>query len=143
MPQFWYDKFSFIEDENRRRYHAMVNFMDGAIFNITERLKARGMWDNTLVVFSADNGGAIYRNGTAGGNNYPLRGGKACNFEGGIRVNAFVSGGVIPPSMRGHKLEGLVALWDWYATFATLFINFSNSCSSFSLIKKPWICCIS
>jgi len=42
-------------------------------------------------------------------------------------VNAFVSGGVIPPSMRGHKLEGLVALWDWYATFATLFINFSNS----------------
>jgi len=52
----------------------MVNFMDGAIHNITERIKARGMWEDTLIVFSADNGGAIYRNGTAGGNNYPLRG---------------------------------------------------------------------
>jgi len=97
-----------------------VNFMDGAIHNITQRLKQRGMWEDTLVVFSADNGGAIYRNGTAGGNNYPLKGGKAANFEGGIRVNAFVSGGFVPEQMRGTKLDGLVALWDWYGTFASL-----------------------
>jgi arylsulfatase B len=50
----------------------------------------------------------------------PLRGGKAANFEGGIRVNAFVSGGVIPVSQRGRKLDGLITLWDWYATFARL-----------------------
>lgn len=98
----------------------MVNYMDGAIGNITARLQQRGMWENTLVVFSADNGGAIYRNGTAGGNNYPLKGGKASNWEGGIRVNAFVSGGLLPPHMKGRKLEGLVTLWDWYATFASI-----------------------
>ena len=44
----------------------------------------------------------------------PLRGGKGSNFQGGIRVNAFVSGGFIPEAARGRKLGGLVALWDWY-----------------------------
>ena len=39
---------------------------------------------------------------------------------GGIRVNAFVSGGFIPTSMMGTKLNGLVCLWDWYSTFAGL-----------------------
>lgn len=66
-------------------------------------LKRKGMWDNLLFVFSTDNGGPIYYNGSAGANNYPLRGGKMNNFEGGIRGNAFVSGGFLPPSVRGTK----------------------------------------
>jgi hypothetical protein len=40
------------------------------------------------------------------------------NWEGGIRVNAWVSGGYLPPSVRGTKFEGLVTGWDWYSTFA-------------------------
>ena len=48
-----------------------------------------------------------------GANNYPLRGGKASNWDGGIRVPAFVSGGVVAPAMRGTKLYGLSGLWDW------------------------------
>jgi arylsulfatase I/J len=55
--------------------------------------------------------------GTGGGNNYPLKGGKAGNWEGGIRVNGFVSGGYVPGQMRGTKLGGLVTGWDWYVTF--------------------------
>lgn len=78
------------------------------------------MWDNTLFVFSADNGGPIYFNGSGGANNWPLKGGKMNNWEGGVRVNAFASGGFLPPQMRGVKYGGLVALWDWYATFAAL-----------------------
>ena len=46
--------------------------------------------------------------------------GKTSNFQGGIRVNAFVSGGLIPAPMRGKRLNGLGAVWDWYATFAEL-----------------------
>ena len=42
------------------------------------------------------------------------------NWEGGIRGNSFVSGGFLPPSVRGTKFEGLIALWDWYGTFASL-----------------------
>jgi len=42
------------------------------------------------------------------------------NWEGGIRANAFASGGLLPTAVRGTKQEGLVAGWDWYATFAAL-----------------------
>lgn len=101
----------------RQKYHAMVNFADEAIGNVTSLLKSKGMWDETVVVFSSDNGGPIYAAGGAGANNYPLKGGKMNNWEGGIRVNAWVSGGFVAPSMRGTKYEGLVTGWDWYATF--------------------------
>jgi hypothetical protein len=40
-------------------------------------------------------------------------GGKGSNFEGGIRTNAWVSGGLLPAAVRGSRLDGLVALWDW------------------------------
>jgi len=83
-------------------------------------LRQRGMWDNTFLVFSSDNGGPVYNGGSAGANNFPLRGGKASNFQGGIRVNSWVGGGIIPQSMRGKTLAGLTTVWDMYATFSTL-----------------------
>jgi arylsulfatase B len=55
-----------------------------------------------------------------GGNNWPLRGGKSSNWEGGVRVNAFVTGGYVPAAKRGTTAEGLVAIEDWYATFCAL-----------------------
>ena len=54
--------------------------MDGAIEAVTDAIVAKGIWDNTIVVFSADNGGPIYRNGEPGANNFPLKGGKASTF---------------------------------------------------------------
>ena len=69
---------------------------------------------------SADNGGPIYWSGVGGANNWPLKGGKGSNWQGGVRVNSWASGGFIPASQRGKKLDGLVAVWDWYGTFATL-----------------------
>eukprot|EP00729_Bicosta_minor_P010333 gene10333-23677_t len=78
------------------------------------------MWNETLVIFTTDNGGAIYGNGSAGGNNWPLRGGKGANWEGGIRANTFASGGWLPQSVRGTKYSGLSAAWDWYATLSEL-----------------------
>ena len=105
---------------SRQYYHAMVSFADEAVGNVTDALKTKGMWDNTLVIFFADNGGPISGNGTVGANNYPMRGGKYNNFEGGIRVSAFASGGFLPEHVRGTRYSGLVAAWDWYATFCAL-----------------------
>jgi arylsulfatase B len=48
------------------------------------------------------------------------RGGKASNLEGGVRVNGFASGGLIPPARRGAVEHGLVAIEDWYTTFCSL-----------------------
>lgn len=110
-------RFAFIDDPDRRAYAAMVNVMDTHLGSVVTALRDRGMWDDTLMVVSADNGGPIYYNGTAGANNWPLRGGKMSNLEGGIRVNAFVAGGLLPPSRRGVVEAGVIAMQDWYATF--------------------------
>ena len=45
-----------IQDKQRRLFAGMLTAMDEGIGNITAALKARGMWDNTLVVFTSDNG---------------------------------------------------------------------------------------
>ena len=48
------------------------------------------------------------------------KGGKLTNWEGGVRVSSFVSGGFLAPAVRGTRHSGLVALWDWYATLCAL-----------------------
>ena len=48
-PESWY--------LDRRQYAAMCSFWDSSIGNITNALKSKGIWDNTLFVFSSDNGG--------------------------------------------------------------------------------------
>jgi arylsulfatase I/J len=118
VPPEYENKFSFIDDQDRRIYHAMVNFLDDVVGNITEEFQKKGMWNNTLMVVSADNGGPEYRGG--GANNYPLKGGKTSNWQGGVRVNAFVSGGMVPEEMRGKKIDQFVHVCDWYATFCYL-----------------------
>lgn len=54
----------------------MVHIMDQAVGNVTAALAAKQMADDTLIVFSADNGG-VYHSGQLG-NNYPLRGTFGC-----------------------------------------------------------------
>lgn len=73
------------------------------------------MWQNTLLVFTSDNGGKKTE-----APNYPLRGGKGGVFEGGVRVASLVAGGFLPDAMRGRKLDGLIHMCDWWATFASL-----------------------
>ena len=97
----------------------MVNYLDIIIGNITTKLKTNGLWNNTLIVFSSDNGGEINLDETAA-NNYPFRGAKFVPLEGGIRVNAFVSGGYLPSDRRGKVETGRLHIADWYNTFCTL-----------------------
>ena len=97
VPAQFFNKFNHLNSTDkltheRQTYAAMVDFADAAIGNLTDALKRRGMWSDTLLIFSADNGGPVYFAGVSGGNNYPLKGGKMGNWDGGIRVNAFVSG---------------------------------------------------
>ena len=85
VPQAYLDKFAFIAPTDqvgakRQTYHSMVRFADDAVANATAELKAKRMFDDTLIVFSGDNGGWVSKNGTAGGNNYPLAGGKYNNW---------------------------------------------------------------
>jgi arylsulfatase A-like enzyme len=77
--------FASIKDTKRRSYAAMIWAMDRAIGQLVDTLKASGEFENTLIWFLSDNGGAT-------GNasiNLPLAGHKGIKFEGGTRVPFF------------------------------------------------------
>ena len=82
-------------------YAAMIEALDQAVGQTMEALRARGLLDNTLVIFTSDNGGLLGRKRvTASGvvvgeitSNHPLRSGKLHLYEGGIRVPTSISYG--------------------------------------------------
>lgn len=92
----------------------MLNEADIWIGKIADELKSNGMWDNTLIVYSSDNGGVT------DGINYPLRGEKHSNWQGGMKVAAFVSGGLIPKNLRGTRNDINMHIVDWYPTICNL-----------------------
>ena len=104
----------------RMIYNAMARALDDGMKNVTDAIKAAGLWPETLVVFSADNGGWLLPAGRAGSSNWPLRGGKVSDFEGGVRAVSFISGGYLPASVRGSRHTGIISVADWYATFCRL-----------------------
>jgi leishmanolysin-like peptidase len=115
-PKEWIDIYSQGSTcEDRRVLQAMVSVADNVTGHVVELLKAKGMWDNTIFVVSADNGGADCK-----GSNYPLKGSKHTFFEGGVRVVAFASGGLLPESRRGKSTDGFIHVADWYTTFCNL-----------------------
>ena len=69
---------------------------------------------------SSDSGGLVH-SFEVGGNNYPIKGGKITDWQGGVRMNAFVSGGYLPESMRGQKTKGYIHVDDWYICYSDLF----------------------
>jgi arylsulfatase B len=118
VPKSYLNQFNFIDNEMRQHYAAMTKYMDDSVGKILSAIKEKNIYENTLIVFFADNGGAIYN--PAGGNNYPMKGGKMSDWQGGIRGSAFVSGGYIPISKRGTLSKDLIHISDWYRTFSSI-----------------------
>ena len=87
-PQRFLDLYPTTIHPARRRGLAQISAVDEAIGNLTGMLRAKGMWDASLFVFSADNGGPADHEP-----NFPLRGAKGADFEGGVRTVAFATGG--------------------------------------------------
>ncbi|KAK3738531.1 hypothetical protein QZH41_012039 [Actinostola sp. cb2023] len=113
-PVPFINKYDFIEDPKRRIHAGMISAVDEAIGNVTSALRNKGLWDNTLMVFSTDNGGMP----TCGGYNWPLRGCKATLWEGGVRGAAFVHGSMI--EKKGRKCKELLHVTDWFPTLTSL-----------------------
>jgi arylsulfatase A-like enzyme len=94
-----YDALAFIPDHTLRVYAAMVRSLDRNIGRVLTALKDQGLDDNTLVIFTSDNGGAHYLG--LQGLNAPFRGWKATFFEGGIRVPFFMRWpGTLPAGLQ-------------------------------------------
>lgn len=99
----------------RMTYAGMVAAMDEAIGQVIAALDEAKMRDNTLIIFSSDNGGPEPGKITDNG---PLRAGKGTLYEGGIRVCAAVNWpGKIPAGKTvSEPLHGI----DWYPTILKL-----------------------
>ena len=83
-----YDAVGDIRPHRLRVYAAMIRALDRSVGRITETLEAEGLADNTIVMFTSDNGGAGYIG--LEDINAPYRGWKLTMFEGGIRAPMFV-----------------------------------------------------
>ena len=95
-------------------YGDWVEEVDGSVGQVLDTLRQLGLADNTLVIFTSDNGGSL-RHGAV---NTPLRGGKGSTFEGGMRV-PFIAlwPGKIP---AGTTTPAITSMMDILPTFTKL-----------------------
>ncbi len=114
-------------------YAGLLQQMDDAIGEVITHLKELGIYDDTLIIFTSDNGGLTT------GDSYctsllPLRGGKGRQFEGGIRVPLLIKA---PQNINsGEKCDTPVSGIDFYSTildYASLPANVAQDVDGVSI----------
>jgi arylsulfatase A-like enzyme len=123
-----YDGVKFHDDpekhDSRLRLAAEVSQLDAKVGEFVAALEATGERDNTLIIFTSDNGGIeSLKNAYVGdvghsplnSENDPLRGQKNTLYEGGIRVCAFANW---PGKLTTHKHTAPMHIVDWFPTIA-------------------------
>jgi arylsulfatase A-like enzyme len=119
----WMEQNRHIEHADRRLFAAAVTHLDDAVGQVVDALERSGQRENTLVVFTSDNGAQEQHAGNAYpapdpkltdfSSNEPLRGRKTEVYEGGIRVPAFVSWpSRLKPGIRSMPMHAV----DWLPT---------------------------
>jgi len=100
-------------NHDRVTMKAQTTTIDDAVRSIISYVQDSGLWRDTLIVFSSDNGGKKLF-----GDNAPLRGYKNTSWEGGVRSAAFVTGGCcsMTDALRGSTFSYPMHVTDWYAT---------------------------
>ncbi|WP_218939726.1 arylsulfatase [Lutibacter citreus] len=106
------------DDEGNATYAGMVSRMDRDLGKLFEKLKELGIEENTIVVFTSDNGPEYESKDRFFNSNGKLKGGKRDLYEGGIRIPFIVKfPGKIAP---GSKSEHISAFWDFLPTACEL-----------------------
>ena len=108
------------QEEPRAAFAAMMQILDNYVGDITAELKAQGIADNTLVIFSSDNGPHLEGGHDAKyfNSNGTYRGHKRDLYDGGTRVPMIASW---PSKIKaGTKSELVSAFWDFLPTMAEL-----------------------
>lgn len=112
-PEDWLAKVKQREpgvSDRRAKLVALIEHLDDGVGRVMRTLQDTGLAQNTIVVFTSDNGGQIQ----VGANNGPLRDGKQSMYEGGLKVPGCV---VWPGRVEPGSRTGLATLtMDLYPT---------------------------
>lgn len=101
-------KLKHLDGGTMRTYHRMIEAMDAEVGRVLETLKRFGLTENTIVVFTSDNGGERFAK------TWPFSGQKSELLEGGIRVPTIVSWPAMLP--RGKTSTQTAITMDWLPT---------------------------
>ena len=113
----WFASSTFHGNSDRGLYGDMIEEIDWSVGKIVSKLKQLGLYDNTLIVFTSDNGPAQKRDAeVAAGSAGPLRGHKFSIYEGGHRVPCIMSWPATIPA--GSVCEELTTAMDLMPTVA-------------------------
>ena len=111
-----YEKLSFIENHEERVLASMVMTVDRGVGKIRDILKKNKIDDNTIIIFTSDNGAPGYIG--LPDLNKPYRGWKLTHFEGGVHVPFIVS---YPNKIsKGRTYKGRVSNLDIFSTVASV-----------------------
>ena len=97
-----------LDGGSQATYRGMVETMDHQIGRVLEALRTRGLTDNTIVIFTSDNGGERFSD------TWPFTGRKGELLEGGLRIPAIVSWPARLP--KGRTIDQVAITMDWLPT---------------------------
>lgn len=118
LPKY-FRKYTQTQGEFDVNYAAMVESLDDGVGTIIQALKEAGVWENTLVIFTSDNGGlGMPELGPRPTSNEPLRKWKGHVYEGGVRVPAIVSWPSVVP--KDHISDTYFSSVDYLPTLCEM-----------------------
>ncbi|GAU91883.1 hypothetical protein RvY_04058 [Ramazzottius varieornatus] len=110
----YYERFPHIRHPGRRLFAGMIAGLDESVERVYHALVRAGMDNNTMIIFTTDNGGPAAGFDDNYANNYPLRGVKDTLWEGGVRGTAFIWSKLLAKPRR--QSTQLMHISDWVPT---------------------------
>ncbi|XP_028173731.1 arylsulfatase B [Ostrinia furnacalis] len=111
------EKFAHIKDQQRRKFAGVLWKLDESVGKVVQALEANGLLENSIILFTTDNGGPAAGFNDNAASNYPLRGVKNTLWEGGVRgVSALWSPLLVS---RSRVATQTVHITDWLPTLYT------------------------
>lgn len=133
-------------DSAEAKYASMVEGMDKSLGDIMDFLTAKGVAENTIIIFMSDNGGldAHGRGGAVNTHNFPFRSGKGSVYEGGIREPMLVKwpGVTKPQSINANPVvidDFFPTILDWAGISNKKTIQKLDGLSLVPTLKNPGI----
>ncbi len=112
-------------NQRNAKYASMVHATDYNVGRIINFLKENNLYENTLIVFTSDNGGLSTLRRVAPTSVFPLRAGKGWLYEGGIRIPQLIK---LPKQINKEIISEPVVSYDLFPTIVNV-LNLNHSVS--------------